>query len=213
MRLTVFDLDHTLLTVNSSFYFGSFLYRQKFFSFWKLPGCLIDYARHKWLGMSIHDLHTKIFKRLFIGRALSDVERHVNIFLKQSLDNLLYSPIVQRLLEAQHRGDDVLILSSSPDFLVKDIARRLHVSHWKATMYQTDEKGRLTAISHVMDGEDKANYIKELVDRKQFLRSAITVYSDSYLDLPILKMAGQAIGVGPDSHLKRVCLQNGWEIL
>ncbi len=213
MGLTIFDLDHTLLTVNSSFRFGSFLYCQKFFSFWTLLGCLIDYARHKWLGMSIADLHAKTFKRIFIGRTLSDINRYVDMFLNESLRGFLYPPVVQRLENAQNQKEEVLILSSSPDFLVKEIAERLHVFHWKATVYQTDEMGKLTAIASVMDGEDKANYIKALIDRMQLPPSAITVYSDSYLDLPILQMAGQAIGVEPDGYLKRICLQNGWEIL
>jgi HAD superfamily hydrolase (TIGR01490 family) len=213
VRLIVFDLDHTLLTVNSSFYFGSFLYRQGFFSLGTLLSCLIDYARSKWLGMSIADLHIRTFKRLFLGCSISNINHYVNMFLNESLKDLLYDPVVQRLENAQNQGDYVLILSSSPDFLVKEIAQRLHVPHWKATVYQTDEEGKLTAISQVMDGQDKANYIKELADRMQLPQGAITVYSDSYLDLPILKMAGQAIGVGPDYHLKRICLQNGWEIL
>src|SRR5690242_5224857 len=140
-RLIVFDLDHTLLTANSSFCFGSFLYRQRFFSFWTLLGCLSDYARYKWLKMSIYDLHIKTFDRLFRGCAVVDVRRHVVQFLTDSLDGMLYSPVVQRLKQAQAQGDHVMILSSAPDFLVEEIAKRLQVFHWKATIYQSNEKG------------------------------------------------------------------------
>lgn len=212
-RLTVFDLDHTLLTANSSFRFGSFLYRQRFFSFWTLLGCLSDYARYKWLGMSIHDLHIKTFSRLFKKRCSLHLRRYVVQFLNESLDKMLYAPAVQRLNQALAQGDYVLILSSAPDFLVEEIASRLQICHWKATIYQLNEKEEFIAIAQVMEGQDKAQYLKELSTHMQLLQSAITVYSDSHLDLPILKMAGQAIAVRPDSHLKRICLQNGWEIL
>jgi phosphoserine phosphatase len=87
------------------------------------------------------------------------------------------------------------------------------VKLWKATHYQEDENGMLIMISHVMEGEDKANYVQALAEQFLIPLSSITVYSDSYLDLPVLKIAGQAIGVVPDYRLKRVCLQNGWEIL
>lgn len=213
MRLIIFDLDHTLLTANSSFRFGSFLYQKHFFSFWTLIGCLSDYARYKWMGMSIYDLHIKTFDRLFKRRSLADIRSYVVQFLNESLDAMLYFPVVQRLKQAQKQGDHVVILSSAPDFLVEEIARRLQVPHWKATIYQSDEKGQFMTISQVMEGKDKAKYLKEFSAQMQFPQSAITVYSDSYLDLPILKMAGQAIAVRPDSHLKRICLQNGWEIL
>lgn len=213
MRLIVFDLDHTLLTANSSFRFGSFLYRQNFFSFWTLLGCLTDYARHKWWGMSIADLHAHTFSRLFKGRFLADIQFYVVQFLTKYLTSLLYTPVLNRLKIAQAKGDYVLILSSSPDFLVKEIADSLQVPHWKATIYQSDGEGKLIAISQVMEGQNKANYVKELANQMHFDLSFITAYSDSYLDLPILKMAGEAVGVRPDYTLKRVCVQNGWEIL
>lgn len=213
MRLSVFDLDHTLLTVNSSFRFGSFLYHKKFFSFWTLLGCLSDYARHQWLGMSLHDLHAQTFIRLFKGRQLADIDCYVDIFLTEFLADMLYHPVVQRLKMAQDQGEYVLILSSSPDFLVKEIARRLEVVYWKSTIYESDQEGKLVAVSLVMGGEDKAKYLKELVYQMDLERTDITVYSDSHLDLPILKMAGQAVGIRPDCHLKRICLENGWEIL
>jgi HAD superfamily hydrolase (TIGR01490 family) len=212
-RLIVFDLDHTLLIANSSFRFGFYLYRQNFFSFWILILCLCDYARHKWWGMSIQDLHTKAFERLFKGCALEDILQHVDKFLTKDLNSMLYAPAVRRLKDAQERGDRVIILSSSPDFLVGEIAQRLGVKLWKATHYQEDENGMLIMISHVMEGEDKANYVQVLAEQFLIPLSSITVYSDSYLDLPVLKIAGQAIGVVPDYRLKRVCLQNGWEIL
>lgn len=169
--------------------------------------------RHKWLGMSIYDLHFKTFACLFKGRFLADINRYVKQFLAESLDAMLYDPVIQRLKKAQDQGDYVLILSSSPDFLVREVARCLQVSHWNATIYQSDENGKFIAIQQVMEGQDKAQYVKTLMDQLHITASAMTVYSDSHLDLPILKMAGTAIGVGPDHHLKRICLQNGWEIL
>jgi HAD superfamily hydrolase (TIGR01490 family) len=213
LNLIVFDLDHTLLTVNSSFRFGFYLYRQKFFPFWKLLLCLSDYERHKWGRMSVQTLHAKSFSHLFKGSDLSAICAHVDKFLTESLQAMLYLPVIQRLKAAQDRGDMVLILSSSPDFLVGEIARRLNVRHWKATTYLTDSDRRLIEVLHVMEGQDKASYVKELANQMRLSFSDITVYSDSHLDLPVLKIAGKSIGVLPDKHLKRICLQEGWEIL
>jgi HAD superfamily hydrolase (TIGR01490 family) len=213
VHLIVFDLDHTLLTVNSSFRFGFYLYRQKIFSFWTLLLLLSDYARHKWGSMSVQALHARSFARLFKGQNLSEVRQHVDKFLTEALPSMLYAPVVERLRAAQKQGDEVVILSSSPDFLVGEIARRLHVQRWKATMYEVNKEGKFMAISHVMEGHDKAQYVKTLADQMHLPFSNMTVYSDSYLDLPVLKIAGRAIGVVPDCHLKRICLQNGWEIL
>lgn len=213
MRLVIFDLDHTLITANSSFRFGVHLYRQKIFSLGTLLLCLSDYLRHKWWGMPIQILHANSFARLFKGQALETMKKHVDQFLTEQLDSMLYLPAVQRLRGAQLQGDRIVLLSSSPDFLVEEIAHRLQIPEWKATVYQVDPQGKFSALSHIMEGEDKALYVKALAEQMQLPFSAITVYSDSYLDLPVLKIAGQAIGVVPDSQLKRICLENGWEIL
>jgi len=211
--LIVFDLDHTLLKANISFRFGQFLYQQNFFSLWTLLGCLSDYARHQWVGMSLSALHTRTFVRLFNGRALSDLCDHADQFLTESLPSLLSDPVLQRLRKGQKEGKDILILSSSPDFLVREVARHLHVPEGRGTLYQVNSEGKLIAVLHVMDGQAKADNLREVVDRRQLPSSAITVYSDSHLDLPLLRMAGEAIGVRPDGRLRRVCLENGWEIM
>lgn len=213
MRVVVFDLDHTLLTVNSSFRFGLFLYRQRYFSFWKLWYCLSAYMRHKWFGMKLQDLHVKAFTHLFQGQPLAAISHEVEKFLDEFFESILYAPVVKRLKLAQAQQEKVLILSSSPDFLVKAIAHRFQVQQWKATTYQVDHEGKFAAVSHVMEGENKANYLRQWVHQLQLSLSATTVYSDSYLDLPVLKIAGQVIGVVPDNRLKRLCQQKGWEIL
>lgn len=213
MKLIVFDLDHTLLVANSSFRFGIFLYQQKIFSFWTLLGCLHDYARHKWLGMSVQTLHARTFSRLFKGACSKEIRRHVDQFLTAELTSMLYAPVIQRLQAAQARGDLVLILSSSPDFLVEAIAERLQVPQWEATRYQIDKEGKFAAITSVMEGENKAHYVQGLVAQLPISLSNVTVYSDSHLDVPLLQLAGQAVGVRPDHRLRRICEQNGWEIL
>lgn len=213
MELIVFDLDHTLFKVNSSFRFGLFLYRKKFFSFWKLLACLSDYARHKWLNMSIQKLHAHSFSRLFKGHALSEILLHVDQFLTENFSSYLNESVVDRLKTAQDLGHQVMILSSSPDFLVGQIARRLCVDHWKATTYSVNSLGKFSTISHVMQGKDKADYIQKFAQEVSLPLSALTVYTDCSLDLPMLKIAGNAIGVNPDAQLKRICLHEGWEII
>lgn len=213
VQISVFDLDHTLLTGNSSYHFGFYLYKRKFFNFRKLILCLCDYARHKCLGLSVQKLHVKSFSRLFQGQSLAILQEHVEAFLTENLQNLLYTPVAQRLREAHSRGETTLILSSGPDFLVSAIARRLDVTQWQATTYRADDEGRLAAITHVLEGQDKANYMQDYAKKMELPLSDFTVYSDSYLDLPIMRIAGRAIGVLPDNRLKYVCLQNGWEII
>lgn len=165
------------------------------------------------MHMSITSLHEKSYTQLFHGKRLIEISQYVEIFLDRSLKKLFYPPVLQRLTAAQEQGDCVHILSSSPDFLVKAIASRLQVSGWGASIYRTDQYGQFSAVSQIMGGEEKALYAMNVAKKINLPPSSITVYSDSQLDLPLLTLAGKAVGVKPDSYLQKVCEREGWEIL
>jgi HAD superfamily hydrolase (TIGR01490 family) len=212
-RLIVFDLDHTLIRINSSYAFGSYLFQQKQFYLAQIVWSLIDYMRHQWLGLSMQQLHQKSFNRLFKNFPFIRLQACVQDFLDKNLKDLLSLPVWERLKVAQTEGHETLLLSSSPDFLVQPLAANLGVSGWGATIYQMNEEGNLSHLSQVMDGKQKAHYLLNHLKTSEFSLSSVTAYSDSYLDLPLLEIVGQAIGVNPDKRLKKVCVQNQWEIL
>ena len=133
-------------------------------------------------------------------------------FFRKIYISLVYEPVRRRLQEAQDAGHHVLLLSSSPDFLVGEIARRLSVERWKSTTYEVNE-GVYSKISHVMGGEEKALYVSGLAKELSIPLNSVTVYSDSSLDLPLLTLAGKAVCVAPNEQLKRICMEKGWEII
>ncbi len=211
-RLSVFDLDHTLLKVNTSYCFGWYLYQKGFFSFRTLVRCLSTYGVHKFGFISIPQLHRQTFRAIFYERFLSQVSGFVQPFLDQQLDSMVNIAVQTRLQEAQKEGEYTAILSSSPDFLVRPIAERLGINLWRATKYLTTPSGRFQEVN-VFAGEDKANAIKEMSKDLKIDLSHITVFSDSFLDLPMLLIAGKAVAVSPDSRLKKWSVNYGWEII
>lgn len=211
--LTVFDLDHTLLAVNSSYKFGHYLYQHRFFSFGSMAYCVLCYALHKAGYLSIPNLHQRIFQSIFKGQALSELEEAAESFLDLHLSHMLYEASLKRLKEAQQVGGTIAILSSAPDFLVKPITRRLGVGLWEAARYEVNEENCLCAISHVVQGKEKAEAALKIAAGMGIPKEFITVYTDSYLDLPLVEVAGQVIGVNPDRKLRRLCKEKGWAII
>lgn len=201
------------MKVNSSFYFGSYLYKEKVIGKKALFSSLFYYFLHKTLGLSLFKTHQKIFNSLFKGFSKRIIQEHVFRFLDTHLLKIVHTTVVDRMKEAQKLGHYVAILSSSPDFLVSEIAKRFQVHAFQATHYKTNNQGLFDQVAHVIDGPQKASLVLKLAEKLKIPISSITAYSDSYLDLPVLKIAGKAIGVFPDSRLKRVCKKNGWEII
>lgn len=212
-QVHAFDLDHTLIRANASFQFGLFLYRQGIFGALKMLHLLRYYASHKAFGTPIFDLHQRSFRALFLGRDSHEMSQHVDTFLDETLVQLWYAPAVSRLRDAQNAQHVTAIFSSSPDFLVKPIARRLGVHHWAASQYAVDHKGLFSSVDKVLEGSDKATLLHDLVRQWEITPSESIAYSDSHLDLPFLQAAGRAIVVNPDRKLKAISLQKAWEII
>jgi phosphoserine phosphatase len=215
MQLHAFDLDHTLLQVNSSYQFGSYLYQKNKLRFIDLFFCLIYYAKHKGLNSSLQATHEKVFKRAFQNHSLTDIKQCVDDFLAQHLTKFLYLPVYLRLQKAQAKNEPIILLSSSPDFLVEAIAKRLQITEYRATQYKVNAKQKFTSIEQVVDGEQKAFYLKTWIQKQAQATPyhKLTAYSDSYLDLPVLYMAESVVTVKPDRRLKHLAIQNGWEML
>jgi len=126
---------------------------------------------------------------------------------------MLNSPVVGRLKEAQAQGYYTVILSSSPSFLVKDIAKRFGVNEWGAAEYSITKDQTVGTVSKQMDGDDKAAYVAELMQRLKISRDKITGYSDSLLDYSFFEAVGHPIAVNPGKGLRKICQQNHWQIL
>lgn len=191
----VFDLDHTLLKINVSFEFGKHLYKRGWISPFQLLILLSYYFRHKLFNLSLEGLQEAVFKSLFLGKRLSLIQEEVQLFLKK-LPDMVYQPVFSRL------EPDSLILSSSPDFLVVPLARKLGIEGHGST-YAVDSEGKLTHIAAILDGRAKA----------RLLPSICTYYTDSILDLPVLQAATKCIVVRPDRQLYKLACEKGWEQL
>lgn len=211
MRFSAFDLDKTLFSKNSSFEFCKYLYASRFFSVFFVIRSVFYYIWHLYFGLTLEQLHRKVFKKLLRGIDIKTLSSHVSSFLEQEMENLLYFPALERLRLAQHEGHFTMILSNSPSFLVGEIASRLQVDDWKASEYSIDKDQRLCHISHILHGKDKAFWVRKMSSLLGTSEGEVTAYSDSHLDLPFLESAGVPIVVNPDSRLKKISKEKNWE--
>lgn len=207
----LFDLDRTLLSTNGSFAFCRYLHRRKVISFSSLLWSFFYYVWHQYFGLSLEKLHEKVFKKLLYGMSLEVLKSHVQPFISLYLEKLLYFPAWEKLRTAQHLGWSTIILSNSPDFLVEAIAQKFKVDTFEASEYGIDKDQKLCQIVKILQGMEKAAYVKNIVHELELDKSSTIGYSDSYLDLPFLQSVGKAIVVSPDRKLKQVAKHMGWE--
>lgn len=198
------DVDGTLTTQNLSYQFGRFLYQNKLIS---LPEALLAgviYGLHTFGLCSVSWLHRSLFALLFKGKSGGVIEEAADRFLAASLPALFREAVVQEVKARQRHGAIVGLFSSSPDFLVRRVAQAVGAQEWFATQYQLDSKGQFSRIGRIVSGKEKADYVRQM--GLQFL----VAMSDSFLDVPLLLEADEAIVVCPDRRLARLARLKGW---
>ena len=213
LGISAFDLDRTLIRGNSSASFCRFLYRENFLPFSVVLQSVLYSIRHRFFGMTLEDLHHSVFEKVVKGRPLEVLEKYVDRFVEEFLDNSLYVPAFARLKRAQQLGHYTMILSNAPSFIVKRFAKALGVNEYHATEYAVDEEKRFAKVKRILLGKDKANLIKKLADRLGIILDQITAYSDSFLDLEFLESAGNPIAVNPDKKLRAISVKKQWRII
>lgn len=211
-KVFLFDLDHTLFRVNTSFRFGLFLYKQNVLPLSKMIYLLTCYGLHLMGRLSICSLHIKTMKAFFQGKSINELSRLVDSFLDKYFLCLQNEQIINVLQEVQNHGKFIAILSSSPSFLVEAIAKRLRVDHFLATEYLVNSRGVINGLSILVQGDEKAAFVKSLVNSGRYSKQDIIAFSDSIYDLPFLESAGTPVAVSPDRRLYRLSLEKGWQI-
>lgn len=205
----LFDLDHTLLQVNTSLRFGWYLYRKKILPLFKMLYLFSCYGVHLLGGISIASLHSKTMRTFFQGRSIKELNGLVKIFLDSNLLSMQNEKILSILRKVQKEGKYVAILSSSPDFLVKAIADRWNVAHFLATRYRLSSEGMIGGLDLSVQGREKAEYVKKL----QYKPQETAGFSDSIHDLPFLQAVGCPVAVNPDRKLRRMSVKCGWIVI
>ncbi|MEX0961926.1 MAG: HAD family phosphatase [Simkaniaceae bacterium] len=212
-KISVFDLDHTLINGNCSSLFFLYLIKRKI-----LPRRVLCYyplykLKFHIFGWSLQKLHERVFRKLLKGRSFIDVKQALCDFLLIKLPDIWNHSVIAYLKRAQHLGHYTVILSNSPSFLVEPIAKLLNVDECQATEYIVDELGFFQRISKILDGPQKAYFIKKIATKFSLGRGDLTAYSDSYHDIAMLEAVDHPVAVNPDSKLLHFSQKKQWKVL
>lgn len=152
-----------------------------------------------------------IFRRLFDGKPMKEVSEHIKDFVTMHLDKMLYLPAIKELQRWKEQGARLILLSGSPDILVKQIAQALGLCEAHGTEYAVDQDGNFVGLKKVLDGAVKAAFVK--AEGERYHTTQLIAYSDHVFDLPLLEYVRWPIVVNPGRRLKKIARRRGWPIL
>lgn len=216
--LVLFDLDHTLLDVDSDDLWGKYLVKHGYVN-------EDDYGRNnqKFYQDYIAGTLDAIKYNEFVAQFLSTlpIERLYEMrkdYVESDIIPHIRPKALRVLYEHLELGREVVITSATNDFLVSSIAGHFGIleANIIATPLELKNQrytGKLTDRPNFQ--EDKIYHINKWLDKKKLANISfdkIYVYSDSKNDIPLLEWADVSICVTPDDSLRAYALTQQWLI-
>ena len=216
-RLALFDLDHTLLPLDSDYEWGEFTLRQgwcdkqEFGS--RNAAFFADYQKGT---LDIHEyvrFATEAIRKL--GREQADAAHA--LFMREVIEPNIQA--AARALLQQHRdaGDTIVIVTATNEFVTRPIAKALGVEHLLAVDLERDASGWITGeiVGVPTMRVGKVTRMDAWLAERGLDWDGVesTFYSDSMNDVPLLEKVNTPVATNPDARLRQLATERGWRVL
>ena len=220
-QLALFDLDHTLLPVDSDHEWGRFLVKIG----------VVDsdhyarenerfYADYKAGRLDIYG---------FLAFALKPLSEHsreqLNIWHQQFMQEIILPNLRQSALNLvkkhQDQGDLCCVVTATNSFVTKPIVKAFGINNLVATEPEVignpetgNFSGKVSGIPNFREG--KITRVENWLASKNLNWDSFNdsyFYSDSINDLPLMEKVKQPIPTNPDERLKQQAIERAWPIL
>ena len=217
MNLALFDLDNTLLPIDSDYAWGEFTNQIG----WNDPVAFKAkndqfYADYLLGALDIHDYVRFATESVRLRGPEAAAKAHAQ-FMKETILPQIKPQALELVKAHQAAGDHVMIVTATNEFVTRPIAQAFGVQELIAVELARDSEGWITGeISGVPSfKEGKVLRVEQWlsVHQKNWQDVQITFYSDSINDLPLLQQAQIPVAVNPDTRLRQLATDRGWRIL
>ncbi len=216
-KLALFDLDHTLLPIDSDYAWGEFTLRIG----WTDPDVFKrrndEFFAHYQAGtLDVHD-YVRFATEAVRLRGRAAYEQAHARFMREWIEPALRPAALDLLRGHQDAGDEVVIVTATNELVTRPIAARLGVEHLIAVQLARGADGWITGE---IDGvpsmrEGKVVRVERWLAERGLGWTGVdsTFYSDSMNDLPLLEKVDTPVATNPDARLRTVAQERGWRIL
>jgi len=220
LRLALFDLDHTLLPLDSDYEWGEFTIRIG----WNDP---VEFARrndefyaHYQAGtLNVHDYVRFATEAVRLRGPEASAAAHAQ-FMREVIGPAIQPQALKLVREHQEAGDTVLIVTATTEFVTRPIAKALGVEDAALLAVQLVRDPRTGWYTGEIDGvptmrEGKVRRMEAWLAERGLTWSDVdsTFYSDSMNDVPLLEKVTHPVATNPDPRLRALAQERGWRIL
>jgi hypothetical protein len=220
-KLALFDLDHTLLPIDSDYSWGQFTAARG----WTDPVEFTRqndafYTQYKAGTLDIYE-YARFATAAFVrqGEAQS-LAAHAD-YMRTVVQPALKPQALQLVQQHKDEGATVIVVTATNEFVTRPIAQALGADALMAVDLERDTApggsgwftGEVRGIPSFREG--KVLRVEAWLAARGLGWGDVhsTFYSDSINDLPLLEKADIAVATNPDDPLRAIAQERGWRIL
>ena len=211
-KLTIFDLDNTLLAGDSDRAWGQYIVEKKIVSDAFLVESEKFYNSYYEGDLDIDGFLAFCLKPLTENK-LSELLELRKGFIEDKIKPMMLEEAIRTVEQKKIEGP-VIIATATNSFVTRPIADLFKIKDLIATEFvirDNEFTGEVDGIPCFREG--KVKKVEEWVEANGYDLSNATFYSDSFNDLPLLEKVETAIVVDGDDKLIEQAKNNDWECI
>lgn len=217
-KIAMFDLDHTLLPLDSDYSWGRFTaglgwvdraefdrQNEKFF---------LDYRAGK-LDM---DAYVAFATAAFLAQGQAAAEAAHARYLQDIIAPAIHPQAVELVQGYRKQGATTIVITATNEFVASPVARLFGPDLVMTVELQRDAatgwfKGLVHGVPSFREG--KVQRIESWLAQQGLAWGDVdsSFYSDSINDLPLLERVNNPVATNPDDTLRAIAQNRGWRIL
>jgi len=220
-RVALFDLDHTLIPIDSDHAWGEFTIQRG----WVDPVAFkrqndAFYAQYQDGTLDVRDYVRFATAAICRQGATDSIAAHAD-FMRAVIQNAIKPQALELVRQHQAAGDAVAIVTATNEFVTRPIAQAFGVDELIAVELERDDQpggsgwftGAIRGVPSFRDG--KVTRVEQWLQDRGLGWDTVhtTFYSDSMNDLPLLEKATVPVATNPDARLRALAQERGWRIL
>ena len=211
-KLTIFDLDNTLLAGDSDRAWGQYIVEKKIVSDDFLLESEKFYNSYYEGDLDIDGFLAFCLKPLTENK-LSELLELRKGFVEDKIKPMMLEEAIRTVKQKKSEGP-VIIATATNSFVTRPIADLFEIKDLIATEFiikDNEFTGEVDGIPCFREG--KVKKVEEWVKANGYDLSSATFYSDSFNDLPLLEKVETAIVVDGDDKLIEQAKNNDWKCI
>lgn len=213
MSLAIFDLDETLIAADTCSLFCQFLVDEG------LAGAAFIEQDQRMMELyNAEQLVLSDYVAFLVSplqqMSCAEIDALMPVFVEKYVVSRIYPQARDMLTQLQQQAHRTLIISATPEFIVRAVANSLGVKDVLAIRLETEGHfytGKIDGVPTFREG--KVTRLKRWLEDQQESLDGAQFYSDSINDLPLLEQVQFPVATNPDGQLLAIANNRDWPVL